>query len=332
MKWIFAVACFVVCPLVSSAYAGFSTDRIWFSRELFFADDKVAISTVVIDNGENEFTGDVAFMDGAFGLGTATIQVLPGDARIASVDWVPKEGSHLIYAVLYPRQDAKATGTLAFKGAKTETLVRNVDLDTDHDGIGNKEDLDDDNDGVTDLAELARGTDPLNPDTDGDGINDKDDPHPLEKATTTTEILLGSAVLASTTAHTSVLPALLDMTPNFLHPVLASTVGNSEDLRLEQADKTDEYVLDTLRRLAYEQQKRVGSTTPNLLISTNNSGWKELYRSVDSGDLLNSPLTYLSLFFLTLYQWITASAWSFYIAAFLLLGWIIRLVSSLIHR
>ena len=75
--------------------------------------------------------------------------------------------------------------------------------DTDGDGLNNGIDPDDDNDGFTDLQEQAAGTDPLdpasvpgdgdndgltdveeaiigtdptNPDTDGDGVSDKNDP------------------------------------------------------------------------------------------------------------------------------------------------------------
>jgi hypothetical protein len=38
--------------------------------------------------------------------------------------------------------------------------------------------VDSDKDGIPDIAEKTLGTDPLNPDTDGDGLNDKVDPHP----------------------------------------------------------------------------------------------------------------------------------------------------------
>jgi hypothetical protein len=43
-------------------------------------------------------------------------------------------------------------------------------------------DLDRDNDGLTNLQEFQQGTDPTNPDTDGDGIKDSEDPEPLTPA------------------------------------------------------------------------------------------------------------------------------------------------------
>ena len=45
-------------------------------------------------------------------------------------------------------------------------------IDSDGDGINNLNDLDDDNDGLTDVEEESRGTDPLLPDSDGDGKAD----------------------------------------------------------------------------------------------------------------------------------------------------------------
>jgi PKD repeat protein len=45
-------------------------------------------------------------------------------------------------------------------------------FDTDNDGLDNAKDDDDDGDGIIDVVEIANGTDPLNPDTNGDGIKD----------------------------------------------------------------------------------------------------------------------------------------------------------------
>ncbi len=58
-----------------------------------------------------------------------------------------------------------------------EEIGNNIDdpLDTDADGILNLNDADDDNDGLTTLYEIEIGTNPLAKDTDGDGVNDKDE-------------------------------------------------------------------------------------------------------------------------------------------------------------
>lgn len=49
----------------------------------------------------------------------------------------------------------------------------------DGDAHGDACDIDQDNDGVWNPDELAQGSDPLNPDTDGDGMDDGEDPDPL---------------------------------------------------------------------------------------------------------------------------------------------------------
>jgi len=55
-------------------------------------------------------------------------------------------------------------------------------IDTDADGQGDVCDADDDNDNLTDLAEAGAGTDPLNPDSDGDEVYDGADQYPLDPA------------------------------------------------------------------------------------------------------------------------------------------------------
>jgi Thrombospondin type 3 repeat/RTX calcium-binding nonapeptide repeat (4 copies)/FG-GAP-like repeat/Bacterial TSP3 repeat len=55
-------------------------------------------------------------------------------------------------------------------------FVANTDqANHDNDGLGDACDADDDNDGLTDAQEAATGTDPLKPDTDGDGVGDATD-------------------------------------------------------------------------------------------------------------------------------------------------------------
>ncbi len=52
--------------------------------------------------------------------------------------------------------------------------------DSDDDNMGDGCDNDDDNDGLPDYEEGIDGTDPLNPDTDGDGVDDLNDVFPLD--------------------------------------------------------------------------------------------------------------------------------------------------------
>ncbi|PJC01511.1 MAG: hypothetical protein CO073_03430, partial [Candidatus Komeilibacteria bacterium CG_4_9_14_0_8_um_filter_36_9] len=59
-------------------------------------------------------------------------------------------------------------------------LNSNEQLDTDNDTIGNNADPDDDNDGLVDTEEISLGTNPLLADSDGDGVNDKNDFYPLD--------------------------------------------------------------------------------------------------------------------------------------------------------
>ncbi|AWB66016.1 hypothetical protein C2869_05995 [Saccharobesus litoralis] len=82
-------------------------------------------------------------------------------------------------AGLQPRNpDTDADGSI--DGTDVFPLDPNEWLDTDGDGTGNNADLDDDNDGVSDTDEQANGTNPLNPDTDGDSFNDLVDVFPLD--------------------------------------------------------------------------------------------------------------------------------------------------------
>jgi hypothetical protein len=55
------------------------------------------------------------------------------------------------------------------------------DYDTDGDGLLNYEDDDDDNDNVPDITEALFETDPLDPDTDDDGVDDGEDYYPTDE-------------------------------------------------------------------------------------------------------------------------------------------------------
>ena len=69
-------------------------------------------------------------------------------------------------------------GKLNVLAAAQEVATQLATVDTDGDGTVNGNDTDDDNDGLNDTDEIAAGTDPLDPDSDDDGIGDALDDDP----------------------------------------------------------------------------------------------------------------------------------------------------------
>jgi hypothetical protein len=78
------------------------------------------------------------------------------------------------------RADTDGDGTNDPTDAFPTDATRSVD--TDRDGVDDAADDDDDGDGLVDAAELVKGSDPLLPDTDGDGKADPDDAYPADRA------------------------------------------------------------------------------------------------------------------------------------------------------
>ncbi len=75
-----------------------------------------------------------------------------------------------------------STSAAEITGAASTAVNGQYDVDSDNDGVNNNNDAfpydpnnDSDGDGLTNAEELITGTNPLDPDTDGDGINDHDD-------------------------------------------------------------------------------------------------------------------------------------------------------------
>ena len=122
--------------------------------------EKVSIPVKSTEGSEFSVTGLPDFLE--YNPETKTIEgTVPADADLTSYDVEVK-------AALDGEEDSDE-----FKLTVTERMI--ADPDTDDDGIPDSEDTDDDNDGVNDKDENAAGTDPKNPDTDGDGTNDGDE-------------------------------------------------------------------------------------------------------------------------------------------------------------
>lgn len=176
--------------------AGFVPSNIWYSKEQFFAGDKVRIYTVIFNGSSYDIQGVVEFLDNGVSIGRTNFS-LSGGGRVQDmwIDWKAGEGKHTITARIVDTTYSAIGGAkraITLDNAEAGKNERTIDRDTDGDGIGNADDLDDDNDGVADVDELRNGTDPLKKDTDGNGISDGKELELAEKKKAEAEKLLAS--------------------------------------------------------------------------------------------------------------------------------------------
>ncbi|MCD6442165.1 hypothetical protein J7L24_01320 [bacterium] len=150
---------------------------ISFSEERFLEDNMIRIYVRVWNTSDIDAHGFVKIYLNDSQIGDAQpISLKTGTYDDIFLDWLANAGVYSIKAELVDilPEDINAGNNIVLM----EGLF--VDLDTDQDGIGNKEDLDDDNDGLSDEDEIIAGTNPLQSDTDNDGVDDISDVFPLD--------------------------------------------------------------------------------------------------------------------------------------------------------
>lgn len=159
---ILATAFFSVASAAGSI--GFVQGNIWYSKDPFFAGDTVRVYSAIFNGQTDDIVGSVTFYDNGEALGSMPFTATSGKLREVWTDWKATTGEHTISAKITEAFISKV-GTekkpVALATTESGIISRDVDSDTDADGIGNREDLDDDNDGATDVEEFARGTNPL---------------------------------------------------------------------------------------------------------------------------------------------------------------------------
>ncbi len=175
----------------------------WGSEDNLGHDEPPKVITVLLDDAQpsvsiyvgqpSRYMGGVAYVSQSTPF-TLTVE----DAGInSSVIFYSLNGGTVYYIYDSPFTVPPTVTTITYyvedalgNKADVSTLRIIVDnKDTDGDGIVDLDDDDDDNDGLLDIEEDenqnrivdAGETDPLNPDTDGDGLSDSVDPYPLEK-------------------------------------------------------------------------------------------------------------------------------------------------------
>ena len=181
-KIIFFLSILLITPLTLLAAEntydlGISPGDISFSKELI-AGQKVRIYAAVHNYGTADVSGYVTFYQGDQLIGDSqVISVRAGGlADEVYVDFTVPNGNFNIKADINGQKPKDENSSNDLAITSFFTPLP----DTDKDGIPDKDDPDDDNDGVKDDREPLLGTDPLNPDTDGDGCLDGVDQFPLD--------------------------------------------------------------------------------------------------------------------------------------------------------
>jgi hypothetical protein len=293
----------LIVPLPAVASVGFSPEQIWVSKEPLPVGATVTVSTIVHNSTAERFSGRVRFLTGTTSIGERAFSVPSGGASIVSIDWLVLPGIHRFSAAIIDASIGTTTYAATGTAATSGVLERVAILDTDGDGKTDDVDRDDDNDGVPDE-------------------NDKEPlraPPPISKVTTSTS---GTAERLS-----------LD----FLPTSVGRVVDSVEDARLSHLSAVEAYLLDAYIDLATSLGLRaeLSTTTAKRGVTLgweSGATWGEFVRSIDSGDLVDSPWGYTKFFALAVYAWIVERPWAFYITAVFLLLWLIRIVSGLIHR
>jgi len=165
--------------VLAGADLSLNVSDITFSKENPVEGEEVRVFARVFNVGDEDICGFVTFsLNGQEIADPQPISVKVGTYDDVFIDWVFAPGTHNIGAEIvgtYPADE-----NIENNEAGQESYF--VDSDVDEDEIGDRVDDDNDNDGLTDEEESVLGTDYLNPDTDGDEVQDSDDIFPLDAA------------------------------------------------------------------------------------------------------------------------------------------------------
>ena len=166
----------IFCAFAQMAFAntsGFVSSNIWVSDNAPMEGDVLKVSSVVVNDSEKRFNGEVVFYDNDLSISGSIPFALAGgeSSMVLSVAWTATPpGEHRFKAVITNAYFIDFEGNEELVDGNIFSQITDmifVDVDSDNDGVPNQE-------------EEEQGTDPNNPDTDGDTENDAVDPDPTD--------------------------------------------------------------------------------------------------------------------------------------------------------
>ena len=312
----------------TSIPAGVLKDQIWFSKDPFFVGDTITIFTFVFNSSDYRLSGTMVLTDGTTTIDKKTFTVLPsGGSQVVLFPWTVTKGQHNFTAKISENQLDKVSGGVVdspISTVQTVSVKRFADLDTDHDGIGNLIDTDDDGDGLSDIEEKRLGTDPLNPDTDGDGIPDGKDPHPLSKEVLPP--LPPPAPILPTNPIKTLEQSISTNAPEPVSNTALPVLGFVEDVRVSQAKAANKSVAHAALRVASNSavEKNEGTAA-----SLPTSAWGVFTDGITSGNAAKTPFDHVKLFLALVWQFFTTNMYAFYALLLLVIYKVVRLVFQL---
>lgn len=117
---------------LSVSNAGFAPSNIWYSKDPFYAGDKVRVYTIVFNGSAYDIAGTVEFLNNGAPVGKVNFSLAKGGgAQDLWVDWNAEEGKHTITARLVNVVADGPNGkqSVSLPNVETGTNERVVDID-----------------------------------------------------------------------------------------------------------------------------------------------------------------------------------------------------------
>lgn len=118
MKWLLSLA-WVFTPVLVFGAVGFTQDSVWLSHTPVIEGETVSIYAALTNGTQETLRGVAYFRDNGVSIGSLPITLKPGEARIISVPWSPKEGEHALAVEI-----ASSTITLPKNTETTSVVVK----------------------------------------------------------------------------------------------------------------------------------------------------------------------------------------------------------------
>ncbi len=310
--------------------SGFSQSNIWYSKDPFFAGDKIRIYTIVFNGSAQNLAGAVLFLDNGIQIGKRPFSISSGDSvQDVWVDWTAKDGKHTITAQIIEVSTIDAFGKkriVVLENSETGKSELQVDFDTDGDSIGNTDDLDDDNDSVLDIDEVKNGSDPLKKDTDGNGVSDSKELEivaaraiaDLKKYVATSTEALGAIENTIKTINDAIPVPVKAMVASSTNTIERFRVGEGYQFRLAKEAKIKEIAVLRAKEYATTTKAEVKS----IIVNKDESAIDTVSNTAEK------PFAYVMLAGLTLLQYLFEWKVVFYgvilYTAYRIIKWIVR--------